>query len=59
VNKWRKRDPLILTENLLEMTKAEKNAHLENVDAEIEEATRFAENSPMATLESALEDVYA
>lgn len=59
VKKWRKRDPLILAEKLLKMTKAEKDAHRGNVDAEMEEATRFAENSPMATLESALEDVYA
>jgi pyruvate dehydrogenase E1 component alpha subunit len=59
VNKWKKRDPLILAEKVLKMAKAEKVAHLAAVDAEMDEATQFAENSPMATPESALEDVYA
>ena len=59
VKKWRKRDPLLLAEKLLKMTKAEKEAHQKTAAEELEAASEFAENSPKATLESALDDVYA
>lgn len=59
VKKWRKRDPLLLVEKLLNMTDAEKKAHDEAVRKEMDEANQFAVNSPKATPESALEDVYA
>ncbi len=59
VKKWRKRDPLIVAEKLLKMTKAEKKAHEEAVLKEMDEANQFADSSPKASLESALEDVYA
>jgi pyruvate dehydrogenase E1 component alpha subunit len=59
VKEWRKRDPLLLAEKLLKMTKAEKKAHQKAVGDEMEAASEFAQNSPKATPESALEDVYA
>jgi pyruvate dehydrogenase E1 component alpha subunit len=59
VNEWRKRDPLLLTEKLLKMSKTDKEAHQKDVRDEMEAASEFAQNSPKATLESALEDVYA
>ncbi len=59
VQKWRKRDPLIVAEKLLKMTKAEKEAHEAAIKKEMDDANRFAEESPKASLESALEDVYA
>jgi TPP-dependent pyruvate/acetoin dehydrogenase alpha subunit len=59
VNEWRKRDPLLLTEKLLKMSKTDKEAHQKDVREEMEAASEFAQNSPKATLESALEDVYA
>jgi TPP-dependent pyruvate/acetoin dehydrogenase alpha subunit len=59
VNEWRKRDPLVFAEKLLKMTKAEKEAHQKEVAGEMAAASEFAQNSPKATLESALEDVYA
>lgn len=59
VSKWKKRDPLLLAEKLLKMTTAEKDAHQEMVVEEMAMAAEFAQNSPEATLESALEDVYA
>jgi TPP-dependent pyruvate/acetoin dehydrogenase alpha subunit len=59
LNKWKKRDPLILLEKSLKMTKAEKKAHVDFMDKEMNEAAQFAENSPVAAPESALEDVYA
>jgi len=59
VSKWKKRDPLLLAEKLLKMTTAEKDAHQKMVVEEMAMAAEFAQNSPEATLESALEDVYA
>ena len=59
VDEWRKRDPLLLTEKLLSLTKAQKKTHLDAVKKEMKEALNFAESSPEATLESALEDVFA
>ncbi|MEE9275261.1 MAG: thiamine pyrophosphate-dependent dehydrogenase E1 component subunit alpha [bacterium] len=59
VDAWRKRDPLILCEKMLKMTKAEKKAHDEATEKELAKAVEFAENSPGPTFESALEDVYA
>ncbi len=59
VEQWRKRDPLLLVEKTLKMNEAEKKAHLAAVDKEIAEALEFAEKSPLATFESALEDVFA
>ena len=59
VDEWRKRDPLQLTEKLLSLTKAQKKTHLDAVKKEMKEALSFAESSPEATLESALEDVFA
>ena len=44
---------------MLKMTEAQKKAHLKAVDDELNGAIDFAEGSPEATLESALEDVYA
>ena len=59
VDGWRKRDPLTLAAGMLKLTEAQKNAHLKAVDDELNDAIAFAEQSPEATLESALEDVYA
>ena len=59
VSKWKKRDPLLLAEKLLKMSTAEKDAHQKMVVEEMATAAEFAQNSPEATLESALEDVYA
>jgi pyruvate dehydrogenase E1 component alpha subunit len=59
VKKWRKRDPLILAEKLLKMTNTEKEAHEAAILKEMDEANKFADESPKASLESALEDVYA
>ena len=59
VDGWRKRDPLTLAAGMLKLTEAQKKAHLKAVDDELNDAIAFAEQSPEATLESALEDVYA
>ena len=59
VDGWRKRDPLTLAAEMLKLTEAQKKAHLKAVDDELNDAIAFAEQSPEATLESALEDVYA
>jgi pyruvate dehydrogenase E1 component alpha subunit len=59
VKKWRKRDPLIVAEKFLKMTKAEKEAHEAAILKEMDDANKFADDSPKASLESALEDVYA
>ncbi|MFC1490966.1 thiamine pyrophosphate-dependent dehydrogenase E1 component subunit alpha [Nitrospinota bacterium] len=59
LDKWRKRDPILVLEKSLKMKKAEIHAHSEAVDREMDEAAQFAESSPMAAPESALEDVYA
>ena len=59
VDEWRKRDPLTIAAKMLKLTEAQKKAHLKAVDKELNDAIDFAEGSPEATLESALEDVYA
>jgi len=59
VDEWRKRDPLLLVEKLLSLTKAQKKTHLDAVKKEMDDAMKFCESSPVATLESALEDVFA
>ena len=59
VDGWRKRDPLTLAAGMLKLTEAQKKEHLKAVDDELNDAIAFAEQSPEATLESALEDVYA
>ena len=41
------------------MTKTEKEAHEAAILKEMDEANKFADDSPKATPESALEDVYA
>ncbi len=59
VEKWRKRDPILLGEKMFKITEAEKKAHFAAVEKELAEAVAFAEGSPDPTPESALEDVYA
>ena len=59
VERWRKRDPLLVAEKMFKVTEAEKKAVLDEVAKELAAAVEFAEKSPAATLPSALEDVYA
>ena len=59
VERWRKRDPLIVAEKMFKPTEAEKKAIQAEVDKEMATAIEFAEKSPDAALSSALEDVYA
>ncbi len=59
VEKWRKRDPILLGEKIFKITGTEKKAHSAAVEKELAEAVAFAEGSPDPTPESALEDVYA
>ncbi|MEK6709602.1 MAG: thiamine pyrophosphate-dependent dehydrogenase E1 component subunit alpha [Nitrospinota bacterium] len=59
VEQWRKRDPVVAAERLFKLTGAEKKAAADEVARELAAAVEFAEKSPLPTLESALEDVYA
>ena len=59
VERWRKRDPLLVAEKMFKVTEAEKKAVQGEVAEEMAVAVEFAEKSPEAPLPSALEDVYA
>lgn len=60
---WRERDPLSLMQHRLEDEGIMTSAQLEEVEAavhqELDEAVRSAEQSPPASLEAVLRDVYA
>ncbi|MGE5139678.1 MAG: thiamine pyrophosphate-dependent dehydrogenase E1 component subunit alpha, partial [Rudaea sp.] len=60
---WRARDPLPLFEAELRgkgmLTDAELAAVEQRVAAQLDDAVRFGEESPLASMESAFEDVYA
>ncbi|MEW5702705.1 MAG: thiamine pyrophosphate-dependent dehydrogenase E1 component subunit alpha [Candidatus Zixiibacteriota bacterium] len=63
VEYWTARDPVARFEQHLDsegiMTRAEREALIARVDAEIEEAIQQAESSPFAPPEEALNDVYS
>ena len=59
LEKWKKRDPLLLLSKTCKLTKAETGKVEKEVTAEVEEAVRFAEASPEPDIQTALEHVYA
>ena len=63
VETWLKKDPIVrLQTKLFEMgilTEAETQKMVQEVDKAVEEATKFAVESPFPEPEEALEDVYA
>ncbi len=63
VEAWKKKDPIKKLKNYILENKKASEEELAELDAEvkkiIEEAVIFAEESPVPTLESAFEDVYA
>ncbi|MBW2123615.1 MAG: thiamine pyrophosphate-dependent dehydrogenase E1 component subunit alpha, partial [Deltaproteobacteria bacterium] len=56
---WKQRDPLLVLMNKGGLTSKEVEGIDREVSREIEEAVRFAEESPEPDLSSALEDIYA
>lgn len=59
LDSWKKRDPLLLLSKQGKLTKAEMEKIEKEVTEELDEAVRFAEESPEPDVQTALEDVYA
>ena len=62
VDEWRKKDPILFVENLMEergiMSTAEYQAVRDEIQQEVNEAVAFAEASPQPAPESIFEDIY-
>jgi pyruvate dehydrogenase E1 component alpha subunit len=63
VERWKKRDPVLLYEHHLDatgvMSAGERESVKQGIEAELEEAIAFAESSPHPEAEDAYDDVYS
>ena len=59
VDKWKKRDPLLVLIKKAKLTKKEIEGIERQVSAQMEDAVRFAKESPEPDVRTALEDIYA
>ncbi len=59
LEEWKKRDPLSVLVQLAGMTESETKMIDKEVSETIEDAVRYADDSPLPEISSALEDIYA